>query len=68
MYRYRIYGKEQRDNFRFVLQKGNITFGWEDVLIILTSNIHILEHLTSNYLGIEFHENMIDNDWIEYEN
>lgn len=68
MYRYRIYGIKQRDSYRFCLQKGNISFGWQDVLNILTPNIHILEYLVSNFLGIEFQENMIDSDWIEYEN
>lgn len=68
MYRYRIYGIEQRDNYRFVLQKGNISCGWQSILDIITPDIFILKSLVSNYLGIEFEEVMIDSDWIEYEN
>lgn len=68
MYRYRIYGKEQRDSYRFVLQKGSIVDGWNDILNILTSDISVLQFLTSNFLGVDFNENLIDNDWVEYEN
>ena len=68
MYRYRMYGIEQRDTYRFCLQKGNISFGWQDTLDILTPDILILKYLVNNYLGIKLEDEMIDNDWIEYEN
>lgn len=68
MYRYRIYGIEQRDTYRFCLQKGDISWGWQDILDILTPDIEILKFLMSNYLCLELEDNMIDSDWIEYEN
>lgn len=68
MYRYRIYGIEQRDTYRFCLQKGDISWGWQNILDILTPDIEILKYLISNYMGIDFEEVVIDGDWIEYEN
>lgn len=68
MYRYRIYGIEQRDTYRFCLQKGDISCGWQNILDILTPDIEILKYLVSNYLAIDFEKELIDTDWIEYEN